>query len=89
MTIRYMMGTKAFHKLGDISRDEPDLVYVHDEDDMDYIGNWATGFGFVNVHFPKESTRELTSVEQTRYSKLRLEIAGRDCGPAVPKELSE
>jgi hypothetical protein len=28
-----------------------------------YIGMWVTGFGFFDVRFPKETTRELTKEE--------------------------
>ena len=57
------MATKAVHKLGDISRNKPDLCIVHDEDEKNYIGNWVTGFGFINVKFPKNTTRELSEEE--------------------------
>lgn len=57
------MGTTANHKLGDISRDEPDYFWVETEDADDYIGSWVTGFGFFNVHFPKDTTREPTDEE--------------------------
>jgi hypothetical protein len=50
---RYMMATTAIHQLGDISRDKSDLCYIHGEDGDNFIGRWATGYGFVNVKFPK------------------------------------
>jgi hypothetical protein len=63
-TRRLMMATKAIHKLGDISSDKPNVCIVFSEDEENYIGQWATGFGFVNVKFPKATTRELTPDEQ-------------------------
>lgn len=69
-----MMVTKAIHKLGDISRNVPDLCFIHKEDEKNYIGNWVTGFGFVNVKFPKETTRLLTEVEIEKYDKMGIRI---------------
>lgn len=66
---RYMMATKADHQLGDISRDEPDFCWITGEDEDNYIGHWITGFGFVNVKFPKETTRDLTPEEQAEADK--------------------
>ena len=71
---KYMMATKAFHKLGDISSDVPDLCYIHSEDKDNYIGNWVTGLGFINVKFPKETTRPLTTEEIEKYNKLYVRI---------------
>lgn len=76
-----MMATKAFHQLGDISRDEPDLVVVFSEDDTHYIGRWVEGFGFQNVRFPKTTTRELTVEERARYDGSYLDLAGETFGP--------
>ena len=50
------MATKAIHQLGDISRDKEDLCFIHDEDEKNYIGNWITGYGFIEVKFPKETS---------------------------------
>jgi len=65
--VRYMMATKAIYENRDISREEPDICMIHDEDEENYIGNWITGFAFVNVKFPKETTRKLTEEEQDKY----------------------
>ena len=68
---RFMMATKAMSggiQPIDISRDEPDLCQVWSEAGDNYIGAWETGFGFVNVRFPKATTRPLTDEEITRYS---------------------
>lgn len=76
---RYMMATKAIYKLGNISRDTPDLCSVHEEDKENYIGNWITGFGFVEVKFPKNTTRELTDEEKDKYNGKQFVIGS---GPA-------
>ena len=71
---KYMMATKAFHKLGDISSDVPDLCYIYGEDNDNYIGNWVTGLGFFDVKFPKDTTRPLTPEEIEKYNKLYVRI---------------
>lgn len=73
---RYMMATVAHHVLGDLSRDEPDLVIIYGEEADHYVGEWATGIGFVNVRFPKATTRELTDDEKRHYGAQRLDTAG-------------
>jgi hypothetical protein len=70
----HMMATKALHKLGDISRDEPDLCWVNKETKYHFIGHWETGFGMINVKFPKETTRELTKDEVGKYNKMHIAI---------------
>lgn len=76
---KYMMATKAFHKLGDISSDTPDLCYIKHTsiDEKYYIGSWVTGFGFINVKFPKESTRELTDEEIKYWNSKYIQIASQ------------
>jgi hypothetical protein len=56
-TDKIRMGTEAYHQLGDLSRDEPEFFWVDSEDADNYYGAWLTGFGFVNVRFPKSTTR--------------------------------
>jgi hypothetical protein len=73
---RYMMATQAIHAVGNISRDEPSLAIVYRETERDYIGEWATGMGFINVRFPKETTRELTDAERALYRTKRIEVGG-------------
>lgn len=80
MTVRYMIATRALHKLGDISRDEPDLCWIDGEDDEAYIGAWVTGFGYVNVRFPKATTRELTDAEREHYDGRQLAMGDRPVG---------
>jgi len=67
---KYMIATKATHKLGDLSREMDstlehleNLCRVTKEDDENYYGMWTTGMGFFDVKFPKETTRELTQEE--------------------------
>lgn len=74
---RYLMGTKAYHQLGDISRDEFDLFRASGETDDYYIGSWVTGFGFFNVCFPKETSRELTKEEKEKYNKIYIQIGSQ------------
>lgn len=81
MSGHYLMATKAMHKLGDISRDEPDLCVVFSETDTDYIGRWVEGFGFANVRFPKATTRELTAEEKARYDGRYLAMGDVLLGP--------
>ena len=77
---RYMMATTAHHKLGDISRDQPGLAYIDGEDGDDYIGQWVTGAGYIQVRFPKATTRELTAEERERFNGRELEMSGRIVG---------
>lgn len=67
MKNKYMMATKAIHRDKDISSDAYDLCFIHSEDDDNYIGNWVYGFGFVDVKFPKTTTRDLTQDEIEKY----------------------
>jgi len=73
---KYMMATKAFHQLGEISSSEPDICVIHKEDADNYIGNWVFGLGFVGVKFPKLSTRDLTEAEVNEYHGKKLAISG-------------
>lgn len=72
---RYMMATKAYHLLGDISRNKDDLCYISWETEDYYIGNWVTGFGFIEVLYPKETTRLLTKEEVEKYNKTYIQLA--------------
>ena len=74
--MKYMMATKAIHQLGDISSDKPDICQISGEDDENYIGSWVTGLGFINVKFPKETTRELTEKEKNYYKNARYVLSG-------------
>lgn len=83
---RYMMGTKALAKVGDISRDEPDLCLIEREEGDDYIGAWVAGFGFFDVAFPKATTRELTDDEIEHFDKRAVRIGS---GPSIPMRVRE
>jgi hypothetical protein len=62
---RYMMGTKAIHDFaGDISREDYDYCYIQRQEEDNYIGIWVEGFGFFDVKFPVETTRECTDEER-------------------------
>lgn len=63
---KYMVllgGRPAKHKMGDIGRTEDDFIRVFSEDDTYYIGNFAEGFGFIDVKYKKEDCRNLTKEE--------------------------
>lgn len=75
-----MMSTQAFHKLGDISRDKPEYVYIVAEDDDNYYGHWVEGMGFVDVRFPKATTRILTPDEIMALMKMHLVMVGAHTG---------
>lgn len=85
---RYMMGTTAIAKLGDISRDEPDLCRIDREEGTDYIGAWVTGFGFFDVKFPKATTRELTEDEIEAHDKRRIRINSQPSFPLRVREIN-
>ncbi len=74
---KYMMATKAMHKLGDISSEHEDLCIIERETDTHYIGRWVTGFGFIEVEFPKETTRELTAEEVEKYNKQYIQLSNQ------------
>ena len=71
-----MVATKAIHKLGDASREEPDFCLVHGEAGDNYVGNWCTGLGLSKVLFPKATTRKATRPEKRKYKKMKFAIAG-------------
>ena len=70
------MATKAFHKLGDISKKHPGLVCIQYEDKDNYYGYWIEGLGFIDVQFPKSTTRELTEEEKVKFSNNAIVIGG-------------
>jgi len=84
---RYKIATKAIHKLGDISRDKPDLCVIHSQDEENYIGNWVCGFGFIDVKFPKETTRDLTDEEILEWSGRGLAINSNPCHFVFTEEI--
>lgn len=74
---KYLMGTKAYHLLGEISRDEYDIFSATGETDKYWVGMWVTGFGFFNVLFPKETSRELTPQEIKKYNDMHIQIGSQ------------
>lgn len=70
----YAMATRAYHQCGDISRDEAELCVIHNETPHYWVGNWVEGFGFINVLFPKSSTRDLTQDEVDGYNGKQYAI---------------
>lgn len=81
---KYMMATEAFVGSHDISREPADLAIIHGEDGPFLIGNWVTGLGFVNVRFPKDTTRELNQEEKDFYNKQVVNIAGHITPLRIP-----
>jgi hypothetical protein len=71
---KYMIGTEAYHLLGDISSDKEDLFYTSMEAADYWIGQWVTGFGFINVLFPKKTSRELTDEEIKYWNSRYIQI---------------
>jgi hypothetical protein len=76
MISKYMMATKAYHQLGDISRETPDLCTINREDKNNYYGAWKSGLGFYDVRFPKETTRDLTQEEKNDWNGELYELSG-------------
>ncbi len=77
-----MMATKANHKMVDLSREEPNLCIVFEEDEDNYYGNWFSRFGFVKIQFPKSTTRELTSEEVEKWHG-QVTMIGDKFGPII------
>lgn len=58
--------------MGDISSDVPTLCDIDGEDEENYIGNWVDGWEFVEVKFPKKTTKELTDDEKSYHNGRTL-----------------
>lgn len=77
---KILVGTKAYHQLGEISRETIENAKVLEyftaikETKHYYIGAWVEGFGFFNVVYPKNTTRELTPEELEFYKTLTFGI---------------
>lgn len=78
MPDKYMMATRATHRCGDLSRERPSLAIVYPDGEREdhYVGEWAAGIGFINVEFPKDTTRPLTDEERELYGNCVIECAG-------------
>jgi len=59
----YIYATKAYHKMGEISREKGDVAIVSQKDTEFYCGNWVEGFGFIHVKFPIESSKVISKEE--------------------------
>lgn len=63
---KYMVllgGRPAKHKMGNIGREKDNFIRVFKEDEDYFIGNFAEGFGFIDVKFKKGDCRNLTLEE--------------------------
>lgn len=79
MKPRYMIlkgGSPAIHKLGDIGREEDDLIYVKSETSEYFIGNFVEGFGFMDVKFNKTDCRLLTPSEIEDLNNRVIRLGG-------------
>ena len=72
----YKLATKAFHGLGDISNDTPDICSVCKEDEENFYGAWVYGIGFIDVRFPKATTRDLNPEEVEYYHGKNISMGG-------------
>lgn len=82
-----MIATKAYHQLGDISRDELDendlfenLCNIYGETENYYSGMWVVGFGFIKVLFPKSTTRDLTDEDVIKLDNISYSINSTNYG---------
>lgn len=77
---KYMIllgGKPAKHTLGDIGREQDEVIRVFKEDEESYIGNFEEGFGFVNVEFKKEDCRNLNQEEIDKLNNSVFTMNGR------------
>lgn len=72
--VKHMIATTATHLMGDLSRKHADLCIITSDDGENWIGYWATGFRFMDVKFPKATTRELTDEEKEKYRSFGISI---------------
>ncbi|MFE6075730.1 hypothetical protein ACFVQB_14760 [Paenibacillus sp. NPDC057886] len=73
-------GSDALHLMGNIGREEDDLINVIAEDDSYYIGTFCEGFGFFDVHFLKENVRPMNKEEVEKLNRTYHTISGRVLG---------
>ena len=80
-------SSHAYHKLGDIGRPATtgrvEFITVRAEKPGFLVGNFCEGFGFFDVHFPREACRELTTAEEAWLSG-RVTVVGP--WPVVSKQ---
>lgn len=70
----FMMATEAHHGKHNLSRTSPGLCRVYSEDDKNYYGQWVEISMFIDVRFPKASTRGLNKWERRLFSVQGLEM---------------
>lgn len=71
----YMMATKAWSKGNlNISKSTPSLCFVDREDEDNYIGNWLEGAAWIDVKFPKKTTRKLTKEEKDKHNGTVISV---------------
>lgn len=70
-------GSPAYHKLGDIGREEDDYIRVFAESEHYYQGVFEEGFGFINVRFPKVNVKPLTQEQINDLNGKYYSINGR------------
>lgn len=72
------MATSAMHlkSIGDVSSEVPDICLVHKEDTDNFYGSWVFGVCFVDVQFPKATTRDLTPEEVEHYHGRNVFMGG-------------
>jgi hypothetical protein len=63
---KIMWATEAYHQIADISRSNGGWCSIHGEEKDCYRGHWITGYGYVDVVFPKKTTRKCTKEEKER-----------------------
>ena len=76
----------AIHKLGNIKRKMDDLIIIRDETETHFIGNFITGYGFIDVEYKKVDVRELTQEEKQKTLKMQVGINGRNVHPIANNE---
>lgn len=64
-------GGRAIAKTGNLSRDyyDAELICVSNENENNWIGNYAEGFGFFGINFAKEDCIEATDEEVEAWIK--------------------
>lgn len=73
-------GSDALHLMGNIGRQEDDLINVIAEDENYYVGTFCEGFGFFDVHFLKENVRPMNEEEVEKLNRTYHTINGRVLG---------
>lgn len=57
----------AMHKLGNLKREEDSHVFVIEDDESHYKGQFLEGFGYIDIIFKKEDIREMSDLEYNEY----------------------